>query len=60
MVLKTQISIIGCGWLGLSLANHFIEKGYFIKGSTTSKTKIEALEQLQIKPFLIQINESKI
>ena len=60
MVLKTQISIIGCGWLGLSLANHFIEKGYFIKGSTTSKTKIEALEQQQIKPFLIQINESEI
>ena len=60
MVLKTQISIIGCGWLGLSLANHFIEKGYFIKGSTTSKTKTEALEQQQIKPFLIQINESEI
>ena len=34
-----KISIIGLGWLGLPLADHLIEQGYQVLGSTTSKEK---------------------
>jgi nucleoside-diphosphate-sugar epimerase len=50
------VSILGCGWLGLPLAKHFIEKGFEIKGSTTSVDKISRLESLGILPFLVDIN----
>lgn len=56
----TQISILGCGWLGLPLAEKLIEGGFSVNGSTTSSDKIEILKQSGINPFLIQINENSI
>jgi nucleoside-diphosphate-sugar epimerase len=58
--LKTQISIIGCGWLGLDLAKNLIANGYTIKGSTTSKDKLDVLKTEPIIPFLIRLNETEI
>lgn len=58
--MKTQISIIGCGWLGLPLAKTLIKEGFAINGSTTSKDKLNALETLQIKPYLVILNETNI
>lgn len=51
----TQISILGCGWLGLPLAKSFIKKGFTIKGSTTTSSKIKILEEAGIQPFLIAL-----
>jgi len=51
-----MISILGCGWLGLPLAEHFRDAGYSVKGSTTSDDKIELLKGKQIAPFLITLN----
>lgn len=50
------VSIIGCGWLGLPLAKFFISKGYHVKGSTTTYSKLNQLEEDGIEPFLIQLN----
>ena len=58
--MKKQISVIGCGWLGLPLAKFLISEGYKIKGSTTSKDKLKILEQAQINSFLIRLNEQGI
>ncbi len=55
----TQISILGCGWLGLPLAKALIEKGFSVKGSTTSIGKLSVLEKLGIQPFLIALSEDK-
>jgi len=44
-----KIGIIGCGWLGLALAKKFVEKGYSVHGSTTTKSKIEVLNKLRSK-----------
>lgn len=52
----TQISILGCGWLGLPLAKVLVENGFPVKGSTTSKDKISVLEQLGIESFLLDLN----
>lgn len=50
------ISILGCGWLGLPLAEHLRDKGYHIKGSTTSSEKLELLSGKNISPFLLKLN----
>lgn len=57
---QTQISILGCGWLGLPLAKNLIEKGFSINGSTTSKSKLDILENAGIKPFLISLEAQEI
>ncbi|WP_258929290.1 hypothetical protein [Flavobacterium davisii] len=42
---RQKISLLGCGWLGLPLAESLIKKGYEIKGSTTNLDKIPLLKQ---------------
>lgn len=56
----TQISILGCGWLGLPLAKALLKKGFLVKGSTTSMEKISVLESAGIAPFIIRLEEEKI
>ena len=58
--MKAQISIIGCGWLGLPLAEFLIAKGYEINGSTTSKSKLQILKNASINAFQIQLSENGI
>jgi len=58
--LNKSIGVLGCGWLGLPLATFLIEKGYSVKGSTTSKEKMVALQSKGIKPFSIVISEDNI
>ena len=54
--MKQEISILGCGWLGFPLAVSLINKGYTVKGSTTSVSKLENLKSEGIIPFLIDLN----
>lgn len=56
----TQISILGCGWLGLPLAKSFVKKGFSINGSTTSLEKITVLENKGINAFQIEVSENEI
>ncbi|TKC00439.1 NAD-dependent epimerase/dehydratase family protein [Pedobacter cryophilus] len=51
-----KIAVLGCGWLGLPLAKELIEDGYFVKGSTTTISKIAVLAAQHIDPFLVQLN----
>ena len=55
-----KITILGCGWLGLPLAKSLIQKGFSIKGSTTSEEKLEVLQKAGIDPFLISIKSNKV
>jgi len=48
-----SVSIIGCGWLGFPLARFLVEKGFSVKGSTTSEEKLQKLLEAGIRPFLI-------
>ena len=56
----TQISILGCGWLGLPLAKDLLDKGFSVKGSTTSIEKLSVLKNLGIKGFQIELSETEI
>lgn len=53
---RLTISILGCGWYGLPLAKSLIEKGYRVKGSTTSSEKLSLLQESEIESY--QINFS--
>lgn len=55
-----QISILGCGWLGLPLAQSLIRKGFSIKGSTTSDAKISDLEKHGIQPYKVDVGPAKV
>lgn len=55
-----QISILGCGWLGFSLAKSLVYRGFSVKGSTTSPEKMKQLEEAQINPFLVAVSENRI
>jgi nucleoside-diphosphate-sugar epimerase len=54
-----QISILGCGWLGLPLAKALLVNGFSVKGSTTSQEKLSTLKSFGIYPFLVAL-DSKI
>ena len=59
-MMNNKISILGCGWLGLPLAEELIENGFSVKGSTTSENKLALLADKNIHPFLIALFEDKI
>ncbi|MEN0047587.1 MAG: SDR family oxidoreductase [Bacteroidota bacterium] len=45
------VSILGCGWLGLPLGKFLVEKGFKVKGSTTSLDKLSTLSAAGIESF---------
>lgn len=49
------ISILGCGWLGLPLARK-LAAGFTVKGSTTTPSKLELLENAGLQPFLLDLD----
>ena len=53
-----QTTIIGCGWVGLPLANRLIDLGYSVHGSTSSIEKIEVLEAHSVLPFVYSLEEN--
>ncbi len=54
------IAILGCGWLGLPLAKLLLSKGYELKGSTTSESKLDVLKNAGILTFQIQLEAQQI
>lgn len=51
----SKISILGCGWFGLSIGDFFIKKGHTTLGSTTRIEKLEDLKAVGIQPSLIKL-----
>lgn len=58
--MNKSVSIVGCGWLGLPLAIKLLERGYDVKGSTSTPEKLKKLELLGIKTFLLNLPTSNI
>lgn len=49
---NNSITVIGCGWLGLPFSEKMLEKGWKVKGTTTSSDKISVLKSMGVEPFL--------
>ncbi|MGX7667733.1 SDR family oxidoreductase [Flavobacterium pedocola] len=54
------VAILGCGWLGIPLAEHLIANGYSVKGSTTTDEKLPVLKAKAIDPYNISLSEKGI
>ena len=50
-----KISVLGTGWLGFPLSEHFISKGFDVKGSTRSFERMAILKENNIDPFLLNL-----
>ncbi|MGE4289785.1 MAG: NAD(P)-binding domain-containing protein [Salinivirgaceae bacterium] len=57
MEIQKRLSILGCGWLGKALAKNLVEKGWELKGSVTSPSKMNELKEVGINPFVIDIGQ---
>lgn len=55
-----NISVLGCGWLGLPLAQELIRLGHSVKGSVTGRDKLQLLSEKGIIPFQIKILEEGV
>jgi len=50
-----SISILGSGWLGLPLAEHFVKQGLQVKASTTSAHRQTEISAVNAQPFIVDI-----
>lgn len=57
---KEEISIMGCGWLGMPLAERLSKAGYNVKGSTTTPHKLEELQEKGIRPYLLNLQDENL
>ena len=55
-----SISILGCGWLGLPLAEQLVMRGLTVKGSVTKSEKLTLLKQKGIRPFLLELTDETL
>ncbi|ANQ49778.1 NAD(P)H-binding protein [Flammeovirga sp. MY04] len=46
-----KVSVIGAGWLGFPLVEKLLEKGYQVKASTTTESKILKLREMGVKAY---------
>jgi len=54
------VSILGCGWLGVSLGKHLLSQRFSVKGSVTSTEKFNKLRTNGIIPYQIVLTESEV
>lgn len=55
-----QISIFGCGWLGLPLGKQFVASGHHVKGSVRQEKNISELKKAGIQAYLLDVGVEKI
>lgn len=55
-----RIGLLGCGWLGMALAEQLILKGYGVKGSTTRLDKLDDLKKSGIEAYQINLNAGSV
>lgn len=50
------VSILGCGWLGLPLAEYLLGKGYVVKGSTRTPEALATLKAAGIEAYYLSLD----
>lgn len=53
---ETCVSILGCGWLGLPVAEKLIKSGHHVRGSTTRSSKLSVLSSLGLETLLMRVD----
>ena len=55
MSTPNTVSILGCGYIGQPLAKLFLKRGWRVRGSTTSESKLTNLLADGIEPYLLRL-----
>lgn len=50
-----KVSVLGCGWLGLPLAQELVRRGHTVRGSVTRAEKLGALEAVGIRAHRLEL-----
>ena len=58
--MKERIGVLGCGWLGLGLAQSYAVDGFVLHGSRQSKKGANSLQEYGIHGFAVQISENHV
>jgi nucleoside-diphosphate-sugar epimerase len=56
MSTSRTISIVGCGWLGLPLAKHLMERGHLVKGSKTDQAGVDSIVKSGVEGYQFSLN----
>ena len=51
-----NISILGCGWLGLPLGAELVSRGHSVRGSVTHPEKLETLAEVGIEGYGLELS----
>ena len=54
-----SIGILGCGWLGISLAKNFKKLKYNVLGSRTSLEGLSEIKKIGIEGYLVVLKKNK-
>lgn len=49
------VAVLGCGWLGLPLAQALLTQGHRVLGTTTTPSQLPVLQAAGIEPYLLQL-----
>lgn len=52
---RPTVAVLGCGWLGLPLAQALVAEGYSVAGTTTTPTRVLTLRDAGIRPYLLTL-----
>lgn len=52
---RPTVAVLGCGWLGLPLAQALVAEGYSVAGTTTTPTRVLTLRDQGIRPYLLSL-----
>lgn len=58
--MNKNVGVLGCGWLGFPLAKELLNKGYNVRGTTTSDDKTAEIQKAGIIPYKVILGEYKI
>jgi nucleoside-diphosphate-sugar epimerase len=53
-----QVSVLGCGWVGLPLATRLVQKGMKVQGTTTTPEKIKRLQAAGIQALMLDLTQN--
>lgn len=55
--MKERIGVLGCGWLGLGVAQSYVADNFIVHGSRQSKKGADSLKEHGVHGFVVQISE---
>ena len=59
-IMKERIGVLGCGWLGLGVAQSYVADNFIVHGSRQSKKGADSLQKHGVHGFVVQISESDV